>query len=273
MLCSPGLIAAVAVARFHGSRPGDSRLAPAVRSIVAEYIKRQVPNPKIARRIIIHGAKPADQVDDYRRRGLITVVPSRYETFGYTAVEALRLGLSPRGRDCRRPGGNRAGRPDGALFRAGDSKAWPRQIDRLLGDRNWRNGWAKRVVSRWLGVIPQPAIAESRWIYTLRSSRTGRQNRRLQGPVETECMTILVPITLFGWVPCVLLLFLWLPPRRAVIAAFMGGWLFLPAATSSYPGFRTTPRWRRPAPASCSLPWCSTRIGCCRFGLDGSTCR
>jgi hypothetical protein len=49
-------------------------------------------------------------------------------------------------------------------------------------------------------------------------------------------MTILVPITLFGWIPCVLLLFLWLPPRRAVIAAFMGGWLFLPAATFQLPG-------------------------------------
>lgn len=49
-------------------------------------------------------------------------------------------------------------------------------------------------------------------------------------------MTILVPITLFGWVPCVMLLFLWLPPRRAVIAAFIGGWLFLPAATFHLPG-------------------------------------
>jgi hypothetical protein len=49
-------------------------------------------------------------------------------------------------------------------------------------------------------------------------------------------MTILVPITLFGWVPCVLLLFLWLPPRRAVIVAFMVGWLFLPAATFQLPG-------------------------------------
>ncbi|HXY33686.1 MAG TPA: hypothetical protein VEI07_05625 [Planctomycetaceae bacterium] len=44
-------------------------------------------------------------------------------------------------------------------------------------------------------------------------------------------MTILVPITLFGWVPSVLLLFMWLPPRRAVITAFMVGWLCLPAAT------------------------------------------
>jgi hypothetical protein len=49
-------------------------------------------------------------------------------------------------------------------------------------------------------------------------------------------MTILVPITLFGWVPCVLLLFLWLPPRRAVVTAFIAGWLFLPAATFDLPG-------------------------------------
>ena len=49
-------------------------------------------------------------------------------------------------------------------------------------------------------------------------------------------MTILVPITLFGWVPCVLLLFMWLPPRRAVVTAFMAGWLFLPSATFDLPG-------------------------------------
>ena len=49
-------------------------------------------------------------------------------------------------------------------------------------------------------------------------------------------MTILVPITLFGWVPCVLLLFMWHPPRRAVVTAFMAGWLILPAATFDLPG-------------------------------------
>ncbi len=41
-------------------------------------------------------------------------------------------------------------------------------------------------------------------------------------------MTVLVPITL--------LLFMWLPPRRAVITAFMAGWLFLPSATFQLPG-------------------------------------
>ena len=35
-------------------------------------------------------------------------------------------------------------------------------------------------------------------------------------------------IALFGWVPVVALVFIALPPRRAVIAAFLGAWLFLP---------------------------------------------
>src|SRR5438270_701411 len=49
-------------------------------------------------------------------------------------------------------------------------------------------------------------------------------------------MGILVPITLFGWIPVVLLLFAVLPPRRAVILAFIGAWLFLPMAGYKIPG-------------------------------------
>jgi hypothetical protein len=43
-------------------------------------------------------------------------------------------------------------------------------------------------------------------------------------------MTFLVPLTLFGWIPAVIYLFMVLPPRRAVIAAFLIAWLFLPMA-------------------------------------------
>jgi hypothetical protein len=41
-------------------------------------------------------------------------------------------------------------------------------------------------------------------------------------------MGFLVPLTMFGWIPVVLLLFMLLPARRAVIAAFLIAWLFLP---------------------------------------------
>ena len=49
-------------------------------------------------------------------------------------------------------------------------------------------------------------------------------------------MTILVPIALFGWIPVVLMIFSLLPPRRAVIAAFISAWLFLPMAGYSDSG-------------------------------------
>ncbi len=42
-------------------------------------------------------------------------------------------------------------------------------------------------------------------------------------------MTFLVPLTLYGWIPVVLILFMLMPPRRAVIAAFLVAWLFLPS--------------------------------------------
>jgi hypothetical protein len=49
-------------------------------------------------------------------------------------------------------------------------------------------------------------------------------------------MSFLVPITLFGWIPFVLFLFVVLPPRRAVIMAFLLAWLFLPMAGYGVPG-------------------------------------
>ena len=49
-------------------------------------------------------------------------------------------------------------------------------------------------------------------------------------------MLFLVPITLLGWIPVIVLIFAALPPRRAVIVAFILGWLFLPMSGYSLPG-------------------------------------
>jgi hypothetical protein len=49
-------------------------------------------------------------------------------------------------------------------------------------------------------------------------------------------MSFLVPLTLFGWIPFVILLFTLMPPRRAVIASFLLAWLFLPMAGYGVPG-------------------------------------
>jgi len=49
-------------------------------------------------------------------------------------------------------------------------------------------------------------------------------------------MSLLVPAVMFGWIPAVIALFAMLPPRRAVIAAFLIAWLFLPMAGYSLQG-------------------------------------
>ena len=41
-------------------------------------------------------------------------------------------------------------------------------------------------------------------------------------------MGFLTPISMFGWIPVVLVLFAILPARRAVIFSFLFAWLFLP---------------------------------------------
>ncbi len=49
-------------------------------------------------------------------------------------------------------------------------------------------------------------------------------------------MMQLALFALFAWVPAVILLFIMLPPQRAVIAAFLGGWMFLPLLTLQITG-------------------------------------
>ncbi len=51
-----------------------------------------------------------------------------------------------------------------------------------------------------------------------------------------EEANILVPITMFGCIVVFLVLFAVLPPRRALLASFLGAWLFLPNAIYPYEG-------------------------------------
>jgi hypothetical protein len=49
-------------------------------------------------------------------------------------------------------------------------------------------------------------------------------------------MTVLVPISLFGWIPAVILIFALRPPRQAALLSFLIAWLFLPVAAYSFQG-------------------------------------
>jgi hypothetical protein len=46
----------------------------------------------------------------------------------------------------------------------------------------------------------------------------------------------LVPLALFGWIPAIVIMFMVLPPKRAVIVAFLGAWMFLPIASYQIKG-------------------------------------
>ncbi|HEV8292607.1 MAG TPA: hypothetical protein VGP94_11820, partial [Tepidisphaeraceae bacterium] len=49
-------------------------------------------------------------------------------------------------------------------------------------------------------------------------------------------MQAMAAIALFGWIPLILILFALLPARRAVLTAFIVGWLFLPMSSFKIPG-------------------------------------
>jgi glycosyltransferase involved in cell wall biosynthesis len=104
---------------------------------LAQYLAARIPDGDIRRRIVVHGQQTAEAINTLRRRGLVTVVPSRYETFGYTAVEALSLG-------CPVVAANAGGLAEtvrdnqtGLLFGAGDARSLANQIAKFLDGPEW----------------------------------------------------------------------------------------------------------------------------------------
>jgi glycosyltransferase involved in cell wall biosynthesis len=102
-----------------------------------EYLAAHVPNADVRRRIVVHGQQTHVVIDNLRRRGLVTVVPSRYETFGYTAVEALSLG-------CPVVAANSGGLAEtvrdhetGSLFDSGDAQSLATQLAKFLHAPEW----------------------------------------------------------------------------------------------------------------------------------------
>ncbi|MEI7657137.1 MAG: O-antigen ligase domain-containing protein [Phycisphaerae bacterium] len=49
-------------------------------------------------------------------------------------------------------------------------------------------------------------------------------------------MNAMVSITLFGWIPAVLIMFITMPPRRAVVVSFLAAWMFLPMGGFRFEG-------------------------------------
>ena len=56
-----------------------------------QYLREKIP-PAAQERIAFHNFLPASKAAQIRKRALVTVVPSRYETFGITAAESMMAG-------------------------------------------------------------------------------------------------------------------------------------------------------------------------------------
>lgn len=63
-------------------------------------------------------------------------------------------------------------------------------------------------------------------------------------------MNVTVPLALFGWPLIAVILCATIPPRRAVISAYIAAWLFLPVYSYSIPGL---PDWTKTSATSISL--------------------
>jgi glycosyltransferase involved in cell wall biosynthesis len=103
---------------------------------LVEFLDANLPAPARAR-VHVHGELDAGRIEGLRRQARITVVPSRYETFGFTVAEALAYA-------CPTVAADSGGIPEvllgdrtGLLFRPGDPSDLAAKI-RVLWDNPQR---------------------------------------------------------------------------------------------------------------------------------------
>ncbi|HTF33072.1 MAG TPA: glycosyltransferase family 4 protein [Myxococcota bacterium] len=99
-----------------------------------DYVAAHFPRPADQAKIHLHGRAQPSEIEALRRRAAVTAVASRYEIFGYTALEALAFGsplVAPEVgglREVVRQG------VTGILFRSGDASSLATVLIDLLCD-------------------------------------------------------------------------------------------------------------------------------------------
>jgi glycosyltransferase involved in cell wall biosynthesis len=109
---------------------GDTLTAPGGGSM-QQFIIKQI-DPALRDRVVFHGELPREQVIDAMRRARLVVLPSRYESFGYTAAEAMACGRPVVCRD-----GTAVAQlvgPAGVAVKKEDSRAWGEVMAELCHD-------------------------------------------------------------------------------------------------------------------------------------------
>lgn len=101
---------------------------------IPEYVRERLPDAMAAGAVELLGQRAAHELPALRRSALATLVPSRYETFGYTVLEAMSAG-------CPTIAADAGGIPEiiedgvtGLLHRPGDAEHLAARILELLRD-------------------------------------------------------------------------------------------------------------------------------------------
>jgi len=101
---------------------------------LAEYLEQKLADGAIRSRVHVHGPRTPTEIQQLRRRALVTVIPSRYETFGNTALEALAAGCPVVASSAGGLGEIVKHEETGLLARAEDSAELAHALGRLLDD-------------------------------------------------------------------------------------------------------------------------------------------
>jgi glycosyltransferase involved in cell wall biosynthesis len=105
------------------------------RRTLSSYLDEELP-PAVRGRVQVMGALAADAIEPLRRRALVTIVPSRYETFGIALAEALAFGCPTIGARAGAIPEILAEERTGLLFEAGDAAGLAARIVALFGNRD-----------------------------------------------------------------------------------------------------------------------------------------
>ena len=127
---------------------------------LATYISVAVPEPTIRSRIEVKGPLRLEAIAELRRRAGVTIVPSRYENFPMTVLEALAHGCPVVAADAGgipelvRDGDN------GRLFRSGDARHLATVVGTLLGDPAAAEAIGQRARAHYLENFAPDVVAE-----------------------------------------------------------------------------------------------------------------
>jgi glycosyltransferase involved in cell wall biosynthesis len=140
---------------------------------LADFLQQRV-SPRLRGRVTVHGSLPPSAIASIRRSAHVTVVPSRFESFSMTALEALAAG-------CPLVASDAGGIPEvvrdgvsGLLFRSEDTAHLAARIEEILSNDALAESLSREAVSDCATRFSSRSVAEQ----SLEVYEAARERRR-----------------------------------------------------------------------------------------------